>query len=284
MIKPVLASAVLLASALAPAAQAASIQGPFFDGSQRPHSTVALRTAHGLAVRALFAEVRRSGSLLKVTARVRASSSSSAPRDAVLRVGRCTGGEQAFQSCKATASTLVHLPARGDNRSTTVVALVHQPPASQDAIEVQLTEPGLQKAPFNTGHGYTPAGDLILRGQAWRGRNAGREYGADTAGPVVTKLYLDVAAVALRGARVGEQLQLRSTGGGTSVQSILSPCGRSQCTPRIRAFTLKDTPATSFFDRPSVARPAGATDLGLTVQLGDSDVGSALLPWPVRLP
>jgi hypothetical protein len=162
------AAVALSAVAFAGEAGAAT---PYSSPSGRPHSRVVTYERDGLRVVTLQAAVRRSGGQLDVTATVKVKNFTLRNVTRFVRAGRCVRGSLAAPACKADALFSFTVPGGGEKTVVRRLTLP-QPPAKVDAIELTVQAAPGRQAYFSRGNG-----ELLLRGNAWRGAGAGATYG-----------------------------------------------------------------------------------------------------------
>jgi hypothetical protein len=166
---PVLAAATC-AFAVLPAAVAGAAT-PYPSPSGRPHSRVVTYERDSLRIVALQAAVTRSGGHLNVVATVKMKNFTLRDATRFVRAGRCVRGSLAAPGCKADALYSFRVPGGGE---ATVVRrfTLPQPPSRVDAIELSVQGSPRRQDYFTRGNG-----ELLLRGNAWRGVGAGATYG-----------------------------------------------------------------------------------------------------------
>src|SRR4051794_26459505 len=140
--------------------------------SQRPHSRVATYDRGEVRVRGLQADVHRAGHRLRVHVVVELRNAGTTAITRYVHVGRCVSGTGDAPRCPHTTTFRV----RAGPDTTVGMArdvTVHQPRERADAVEISLTRTRAQPSRYA---GRTD-GQLLLMGNAWRGRGAGRVYG-----------------------------------------------------------------------------------------------------------
>jgi hypothetical protein len=262
-------------AALVPAAPA-SAATPLPVGS-RPHARV-VTYAHGVRVSTLQLALHRSGHVIRGRVILAAQSTTGHAITRTLRVGRCLRGAPGAPICPASTSVTVRVPATGSVRLTRSITL-RQPGASLDAVEARLVVPGARNEPAF----YHADAELLVRGRAWRGATAGREYGlvlsslADASirrisvdGPAIypDALYADVAYTAA-GRALGKPATtfLRSPAPARNVGTVLH--------------NLRGSGPEAFRDRFQVTQ-RGASAFGIQVRAAGHLLARVLLPWPVN--
>jgi hypothetical protein len=169
LIRLTLLTAVASSLLLASAAGAAT---PYSPPSGLAHSRVATYDRGVVRIEALQAAVTRTGGHLNVIATVKVKNLTSARVTRFVRAGRCVRGSLAAPACKAEA--LFSVSVAGGGEATVVRKLtLRQPPSKVDAIELSVQASRRQPAYFSRSDG-----ELLLRGNAWRGVGAGATYGA----------------------------------------------------------------------------------------------------------
>lgn len=165
---PLVAVVLSAAAALPSAALAAT---PYSSPSGRAHSRVVTYERDGLRVVALQAAVTRSGGHLNVVATVKMKNFTLHDVTRFVRAGRCVRGTLAAPACKADALYSFVVPGGGEKTVVRKLTLP-QPPSKVDAIELSVQPSARRQAYFSRGNG-----ELLLRGNAWRGVGAGATYG-----------------------------------------------------------------------------------------------------------
>lgn len=187
-----LRSLALAAAALVLAGPAAAhAQDPYPSGA-RPHSTVSIDDLDGVAVTRLQASTVRRGRAIHARLRFTARLRSGRRRVAVIRAGRCLPGGGSYLACPPTANRRVVIRRRPVTFRATAVVPV--PSRGADAIRISLTRPGEVPRPY---HPRAHA-QLELPGEAWRGRLAGRVFGAvvePVSGIDVVDLRMDAVGI-----------------------------------------------------------------------------------------
>lgn len=263
-----LALATVVAAA-APGLAAAQSQAPYTGG--RPHASVTLREANGIAPERLEASVRlRDGrAVVDVIVAGRRAGSGGAVRGE-LRVGRCGDERRAVLRCATVARTRVALGRVGRR-----VRFRIRRPASGGAIQVTLNRPGSASRIL----AREPA-SLVLPDEAWRGKAAGATFGGRLlrAGTVRGQL-LRFDAVGISDARV--RPTIRWTALSTAPATVTWRCtGAPSCDDAVREQALPAGRPFTEQRRPGL-EGAGAT-VGVLGVVGDDVLFSARVPRPLR--
>lgn len=158
-------------AALALAAAAAGAATPYSSPSGRAHSRVVTYDRGTIRIETLQAAVTRVNAHLNVIATVKVKNMTSARVTRFVRAGRCLRGSLAAPACKADA--LFSVSVAGGAEATVVRRFaLRQPPSKVDSIELAVQPSRRQPRYFNRDDG-----ELLLRGNAWRGASAGTTYG-----------------------------------------------------------------------------------------------------------
>jgi hypothetical protein len=266
------ASAVVLAVASL-AAVPAGAATPYSSPSGRPHSRVVTYDRGTIRIEALQAAVTRTGGHLDVVATIRVRNLTSRKVTRFVRAGRCMRGSLAAPACKADALFSLTV---GPSAETTLARrfTLRQPPSKVDAIELAVQ--ASRRAPAYFSHSD---GELLLRGNAWRGASAGATYGiAFPAGDDrATRAAFDIPVTAPGVAYTslvwtgtsapGAPTTLAKCTGGDCIQSALLPNSARSGNQRFGAR----------FDLRNEGHPA----IGLAVADADgTPLLTAALPWP----
>ena len=240
---------------------------------QRPHSRVVTYDRGVVHVTRLTMSVTRSAGRLHVLVDLAATNESSRVLDRVLRIGRCTGGAPAAPVCPAAVTIRVTL-APGASREYVRRVTLRQPPARPDTIQAALVAPEASQP-----YGFHSDGLLLLKGGAWRGTGAGRDYGVQfAAGTAARRLNFDVPLIARDHAYI--DVKWTGTAAPEGVPTAISRCIGSACTPTALAPARSRSGPQEFGNRFDFTR-RGADALGLTVGApGQAPLVQAALPWP----
>jgi len=189
----VVTSVALIAGVIAPAARAQHPQ-PY---SPRPHADFSMR-ASPLRIARFDASAYPRGRHVRVYVTVTARSRTR-EREAVLRIGRCSGGPPVFPVCEPRVNRVVRF--RPDSTTVAhVTALVARPSARTDAIRISLTGRGQVVRPYTSpGVGFV---QMLLPARAWS-TFTGQSFGLRVARPWEgDHLPYDVTAVGARTAQL----------------------------------------------------------------------------------
>jgi hypothetical protein len=163
--------ATAAAAALVALPSAAGAATPYSSPSGRAHSRVVTYDRGTVRIGALQAAVTRTGGHLDVVATVKVKNLSAKRVTRFVRAGRCVSGALAAPACKADVLFSFSLAGGGEGTIVRRFAL-RQPPSKVDAIELAVQAPRRRPAYFSR-----TDGELLLRGNAWRGAGAGATYG-----------------------------------------------------------------------------------------------------------
>jgi len=240
---------------------------------QRPHSRVVTYDRGVVHLTRLTMSVTRSAGRLHARVDLAATNESSRVLDRVLRIGRCTGGAPAAPVCPAAVTIRVTL-APGASREYVRRVTLRQPPARPDTIQAALVAPEASQP-----YGFHSDGLLLLKGGAWRGTGAGRDYGVQfAAGTAARRLNFDVPLIARDHAYI--DVKWTGTAAPAGVPTAISRCIGSACTPTALAPARSRSGPQEFGNRFDFTR-RGADALGLTVGApGQAPLVQAALPWP----
>ena len=192
--------------------------------SSAPHSRVVTYDRGVVHVTRLTMSVTRSAGRLHARVDLAATNESSRVLHRVLRIGRCTGGAPAAPVCPAAATIRVTL-APGASREYVRRVTLRQPPARPDAIQAALVAPSAREP-----YAFHSDGLLLLKGDAWRGTGAGRDYGVRlAAGTAARRLNFDVPLIARDQAYI--DVKWTGTAAPAGVPTAMSRCVGTACTP-----------------------------------------------------
>jgi hypothetical protein len=268
-----LAAVVLGAAALPVAAPAIT---PYTQPSNtRPHSRVVTYDHGTVRVLALQAATTRTAGHLNVRATITLRNRTQKTVTRYVRAGRCVRGSGAAPACKADALFAIRL-GPGETKTATPAITLRQPPAKVDAIELAVQSSRRRPSYFSK-----TDGELLLKGNAWRGPSAGATYGVafPAADDRATRLSFDVPVTdAGRG-----RAYVSVVWDGTAAPGAPTTLGK--CTG-LTCATAPLTPARGrsgpqrFGDRFDVTI-AGNSALTLgTADLDGTPLITAALPWP----
>ncbi|CAA9502066.1 MAG: hypothetical protein AVDCRST_MAG85-1824 [uncultured Solirubrobacteraceae bacterium] len=262
---------VPLLVALLLAGDATAQQGRY-EGS-RPHSVARIRDRDGVAVTRIEAKVRRVGSQLEVRVVLDAHLRRGTSRAAALHVLSCTGTTD-YPDCPNRSPRRIALAPQ--SRTTAATVRVAVPPPKTDAIVVALTRPPRYK------HGSDPTtyAYLQIQGEGWRGRGAGRSYGAVVEpldGFDVHELHFDGIGLGPKEARAAVMWSVSSEEPArVRWDCTVGPCGDS--------FRLKGDGRQNGegpLDRTEFTTE-GSPTLGMVGMAGNRRLFSVRVPTPVR--
>jgi hypothetical protein len=274
------ASAMIALLACAACAQAA-------DFNPRPHSDFTLRDK-GVRIARFDVLARPRGDRVEIFVTVTARSRS-APMNAVLRIGRCTGGPPTLPICEPNASRAV----RFSPRATTIIrmnATVPLPLARSDAIRISLTPPGRIVRPNVDAHKGDPQArivDMLLPSSAWTGF-VGGVFGVRIQRPWEGDLLpYDVRSIGARGAQLRTddlRASLSWRVGPAAATTMTTTAGCSTpaaiCNPFARPATTSATATTYFQARPTLHRTAAREVLRVGLDAARDTLLRLTLPWP----
>jgi len=266
-----LRSITLIAAALLLAGPAAArAQDPYPSGA-RPHSTLSIRDLDGVAVTRLQASTVRRGAAIVARIRLTARTRDGRRRVAVIRAGRCLPGGGSYLACPPSANRRVTL--RGRPVTFRLIARVPVPRRSADAIRISLTRPGEVPRPYHPG----AHAQLELQGEGWRGRLAGRLFGAvihPVAGIDVDDLRMDAVGIRDGAVRPTIRWSARTSRAATVEWACtVEDCGGSvPVTPGGRA--------NGDFTRPFLETPSRAVGIRATIE--NTRLFEVDLPTPRR--
>jgi hypothetical protein len=266
----------IVLTAVAVVAPATAAHASDFPAGQRPHSRVVTYDRGQVRILALQAATTRAGGRLHVRATVALRNLTGKPITRYVRAGRCKGGSQALPQCRADALFAVSLAA-GESRTLTRSITLRQPPPGIDAIEIVVQPTRTRPVAF-----FRADGELLLKGNAWRGAGAGQTFGvAFPAGDDRAKrLSFDVPASSATQAYV----DVKWTGtAAPGAPTTIARCSGTDCTaPTAIGPAGPRSGPQQFGDRLDVDIQ-GRTALALAA--GDADgtpLLTASLPWPTR--
>jgi hypothetical protein len=184
-------------------------------------------------------------------------------------------GPLAAPRCKADALVGVRV-APGATETLKRAITLRQPAPQVDAIELVVQSSRTRPTQF-----FRSDGELLLRGNAWRGPSAGATFGvAFPAGDDRAKrMSWDVPATGDASAYV----DLVWTGtAAPGAPTLLSRCTGATCTPARQVGPSRfRSGGQKYGDRFDV-RADGSTALGLSVTDGGAPLITAALPWPAK--
>lgn len=264
---------VAVAAVLLPSAALAAT--PYSSPSGRAHSRVVTYDRGTMRIETLQAAVTRTGAHLDVVATIRVRNRTSRAVTRFVRAGRCVRGSLAAPACKADVLFSLSL-APGGEVSVTKRFTLRRPPSKVDAIELAVQ--GSRRAPSSFSR---TDGELLLRGNAWRGASAGATYG------------IAFPASDDRATRASFDLPVTKPGSAyadlvwTGTAAPTAPTTLSKCTgPACTSAPLHPARSRSgnqlFGTRFDLAND-GATAIGLAVADTDgTPLLTAALPWPSK--
>jgi hypothetical protein len=269
-----LALAAATATAALPAAASAG-PTPTSPPTGRPHSRVVTYDRGEVRVLQLQAATTRVQGRLLVQATVTLRNLTAKPLTRYVRAGRCVGGSGSMPACRADALFAVTLGA-GQTQTVQRPITLRQPPPAVDAVEVVVQPNRTRPVAY-----FRSDGELLLRGNAWRGAGAGLTFGVSfpAADDRAKRLSFDVPAIDAAHAYVDVKWT------GTSAPAAPTTIGRCTGTDCV---TTPLAPARSrsgpelFGDRFDVDIQGR---LALALAVADTDgtpLVQAALPWPAR--
>ncbi|HWH93267.1 MAG TPA: hypothetical protein VNT03_05350 [Baekduia sp.] len=270
LLPPALLTATALAAAAPPVA-APAVPPP--DPGNRPHSRV-VTYDRGVRVGRLQVATTRSRGRLHAHVAVTLRNETAEPLTRYVHVGRCTGGAGHALRCPATTIFGVAMKA-GETRAIARDVTLRQPPAAIDAIEVQVRNRRTVTPAFH------PAdGELLLKGNAWRGPGSGRVFGVvfPALDDRATRLSFDVPQISAGRAYVAVTWQGTAAPGATTIARCTGPdCAARPLSPALSRSGPQRFGARFGFE----SQGAPAIRLAATADDGTSLV-EATLPWPAR--
>ncbi|WCB96601.1 hypothetical protein DSM104299_05365 [Baekduia alba] len=268
-----LALVAAAAAALPVAAQAATPNPP---PNGRPHSRVVTYDRGEVRVLTLQAATKRVNGRLSVAATVRLRNLTDAPLTRYVRAGRCMSGSGVLPDCKADALFSVRLGA-GETQTVHRTITLRQPPPGVDAIELAVQRTRTRPVLF-----FRTDGELLLKGNAWRGAGAGKTFGV--AFPAqddrAKRLSFDVPATSPSNAYV--DVVWTGTAAPGAATTIAKCDGTACATPVPFGPARSRSGGQKFGDRFDLDID-GHTALSLAAADTDgTPLVTAALPWPTR--
>jgi hypothetical protein len=249
---------------------------PYSAPSGRPHSRVVTYDRGTVRVLALQAAVRRVSGHLTVRASVSLRNLTGETVTRYVRAGRCVGGSGALPKCKADALLAMRL-APGATQAVVRTITLRQPPAKVDAIELVVQPSRTRPVQF-----FRSDGELLLKGNAWRGPGAGATYGVafPAADDRARRISWDVPET--RPGRAYVDLVWTGTAA-PATPTLLSKCTGPTCTTPVKVGPSRSrSGGQKYGDRFDVS-VEGNFALGLAVNdLDGTPLITAALPWPAK--
>jgi hypothetical protein len=270
--RTLLAATTLTVAAALPAASALAASTPFPSG-QRPHSRIVTYDHGDVLVRRLQMSLTRKDHVLHGQVRLTVRNETGQTLHRVLRVGPCVGGPTGYPNCNTDVSIPVRIPAHVDVPIVRSVTL-HQPPASIDSVQAALVKAGARQPYAIRGRS---GASLLLRGNAWRGKGAGRLYGVAFHSDDARRLSFDIPAENTTRAYI--DVVWTGSAAPRGVPTTISRCTGATCTAAALPPTNSRSGPQKFGRRFDYAI-AGADALGLSAGPAGKPLFDAELPWP----
>jgi hypothetical protein len=265
----------LAATAALPAAAAHAAGTPGSAPTGRPHSRVVTYDRGQVRILQLQAATTRSNGRLHVNATITLRNLTAKPITRYVRAGRCMGGSGALPACRADALFAIRLEA-GQTQTLQRAITLRQPPSAVDALEVVVQPSRTRPVAF-----FRSDGELLLKGNAWRGPGAGQTFGVSfpAADDRAKRLSFDVPATAPGKAYV----DVKWTGtAAPGAPTTIGRCTGSDCTTTAISPARGRSGPQQFGDRFDVDIQGR---LALALTAADTDgtpLIQASLPWPTR--
>lgn len=241
----------------------------------RPHSVAAIRDRDGVAITRLHATTRLAGGRVEVRAVLDAHLRRGSARSAYAHVLSCTGTGD-YPDCRTQPPpTKIALGRR--SATTRLAVRVAVPPPATDVIVVAVS----RGKRFRHGSDPTTYGYLQIQGEGWRGRGAGRLYGAvvePLEGFDVHELHFDGIGLGPKEARAAVMWSVSSEEPArVRWECTVGPCGGASFRLKGDGHQNGEGP----LDR-SEFKTEGSPTLGMVGTVGSRRLFSARVPTPVR--